>query len=167
MIKIILRVNLKYLPLNALDEKQFEETVNRFPDGDIVIVNEGLLMYLSDDEKLKVCSNIRNVLKKRGGYWITADIYITTNKSDFKVTMDDEQKKFFEQHNIEENKFEDFESAEKFFLNAGLEPDKIAEVDRSKLSAIKYLIESATPEQLIKIRSSGKIQATWRLHAVD
>ena len=81
--------------------------------------------------------------------------------------MDDEQKKFFAQHNIEENKFEDFESAEKFFLKAELVLDKIAEIDRSKLSAIKYLIESATQDQLLKMRSSGKIQATWRLHSAD
>ena len=56
---------LEILPLNALDEIQFEETVSRFPDGEIVIVNEGLMMYLNNDEKLKLCSNIRKVLKEK------------------------------------------------------------------------------------------------------
>jgi len=42
---------LELLPLNALDDKQFHEIVNHFPDGEIVIVNEGLLMYLNINEK--------------------------------------------------------------------------------------------------------------------
>ncbi|MBS1656068.1 MAG: class I SAM-dependent methyltransferase, partial [Bacteroidetes bacterium] len=33
------------LPLNGLDEEQFDEVVNRFSTGPIAIVNEGLLMY--------------------------------------------------------------------------------------------------------------------------
>jgi hypothetical protein len=41
---------LETLPLNALDEAQFAETVGRFPQGEIVIVNEGLLMYLNTEK---------------------------------------------------------------------------------------------------------------------
>lgn len=69
---------LEVLPLNALDEKQFREVVNHFPEGEIVIGNEGLLMYLNNEEKEKLCKIIYEILKERGGYWITADIYLKT-----------------------------------------------------------------------------------------
>src|SRR5690242_19330780 len=69
------RGKLEILPLNALDEQQFEEIVSHFPPGEIAIVNEGLLMYLDEAEKEKLCRIIHKVLEQRGGYWITADIY--------------------------------------------------------------------------------------------
>ena len=67
---------LELFPMNALDENQFQEIVKHFPNGEIVVVNEGLLMYLDTKEKEKLCSIIHKILKERGGYWITADIYI-------------------------------------------------------------------------------------------
>ncbi|MGN6163438.1 MAG: hypothetical protein ACTHOF_02765, partial [Flavisolibacter sp.] len=73
---------LEILPLNALDEQAFVEVVNRFAQGQIAIVNEGLLVYLNREEKLKLCSNIHKVLEQRGGYWITADIYIKQKPAD-------------------------------------------------------------------------------------
>ena len=45
---------LETLPLNALDEKQFSEIISHFSEGEIVIVNEGLLMYLNKEEKEKL-----------------------------------------------------------------------------------------------------------------
>src|ERR1700761_2791794 len=46
---------LEILPVNALDEEAFMAIVDRFPANEpIVIVNEGLLMYLSMPEKEKL-----------------------------------------------------------------------------------------------------------------
>ncbi|WP_315822535.1 hypothetical protein [Paraflavitalea speifideaquila] len=39
------------MPLNALDEEQFNQVVALLPPGPVTIVNEGLLMYLNWDEK--------------------------------------------------------------------------------------------------------------------
>jgi len=87
---------LDILPLNALDEKAFEEIVARFPKGEpIAIVNEGLLMYLSIAEKEKLCSIIHNILDKRGGYWITADIYLKQRARVTGMEMDDNLARFF------------------------------------------------------------------------
>jgi O-methyltransferase involved in polyketide biosynthesis len=158
---------IEILPLNALDENQFNEITDRFPDGEIVIINEGLLVYLNTDEKEKLCSIIHNVLKKRGGYWITADIYIENHDKKAGLNMDDDLQQFFDQHHIEENKFESFEAAEKFFRKAGFTIDKKAEPDNTKITTLKYLLENATEEQLLNLRKAGKIQATWRLKVAD
>jgi O-methyltransferase involved in polyketide biosynthesis len=158
---------LEVLPLNALDEKQFEEIVSRFPEGEIVIVNEGLMIYLDIAEKQKLCKIIHNTLKKRGGCWITADIYLKSQHEKLDLKFDKNTKDFFEQHNIEENKFDSFESAKEFFNLNGFEVEKEANVDYSKLSTLKYLKQSAPVEQLAKMGKAGKIQATWRLRVAS
>ena len=155
---------LEVLALNALDEKAFKEIINRFPaDEPVLIVNEGLLMYLSTPEKEQLCKIIQNVLKKRGGYWITADIYIKQRNQMPGVQVDDKLTQFFEKHKVREQMFDSFEAAEKFFNNQGFIIDKKAVPDRDKLSTLPYLLKSATAEQMKLLGGAGKIQETWRL----
>lgn len=158
---------LELLPLNALDEIQFHEIVNRLPDGEIAIINEGLLMYLDLNEKEKLCNIIHKLLKERGGYWITADIYIKNKQEKLNLKIDNKTKAFFEQHNIEDNKFESFESAEAFFKKMGFKIDKEAKIKRSKLSSMKYFLKNTSLIKLFKFQKAGKIQATWRLRVID
>jgi O-methyltransferase involved in polyketide biosynthesis len=154
---------LELLPLNCLDEMQFQEVADHFPDGEIVIMNEGILMYLNMAEKEKLCGIIHKILTERGGYWITADIYRKNPKGSSEFKTDDGTKEFFLQHKIEENKFDSFEDAELFFKKMGFEIDRIADVKRSNLSSLKYFLKSVSPLQLLKLRKSGKLQTTWRL----
>jgi len=154
---------LELLPLNALDEKQFLQIAERFPGGELVILNEGLMMYLDDEEKKKLCGIIRNVLRRRGGYWITADIYLQRKIEGLDLTFSEREKEFFAHHRIEENKFRSFGEAKTFLFDAGFVVDKEAQIDRSKLSTLPYVMKSASFFQLLKFRRRGKIQATWRL----
>ncbi len=84
------RGTLEILPLNALDEEQFGLTVSRFPAGPLAIVNEGLLMYLGIEEKERLCRIIHKILGARGGYWITADIYIKRPDDEDQLKTDDQ-----------------------------------------------------------------------------
>jgi O-methyltransferase involved in polyketide biosynthesis len=153
---------LELLHLNALDEQQFQKVVNRFPSGKIAIVNEGLLMYLDMQEKEKLCKIIYNLLKERGGYWITADIYVKKQQEKLKLKINAKTQEFFEQHRIEDNKFESFEEARTFFKKMGFVVDQEAKLKRSQLSSMKYFIKSASLKQLLHINSS-KVHVTWRL----
>lgn len=153
---------LELLPLNALDEEQFMKTVNHFDQGPIVMLNEGLLMYLGIEEKEKLCSIIRKVLEQRGGYWITADIYTKYNRAN-SLKMDDALQQFFDQHRIVENMFDSMEAAEAFFRKAGFTIDKEAEPDYSKLVSLNYMLKYATEEQLSELKKAGRIHTTWRL----
>jgi len=151
------------MPLNALDERQFREIVSRFPAGEIVIVNEGLLMYLDDHEKEKLCSIIHGILKQRGGYWITADIYLKNKHEKLGLEFDDKTREFFEQHQLEDHKFESFEEAKAFFSRMGFVIDKEAVINRSRLSSMKYFLKNTSFRKLFHLHKAGKIQATWRL----
>lgn len=156
---------LELLPLNALDTDRFKEIVNHFPPGEIVIINEGLLMYFDKNEKEKLCSTIHDILKERGGYWITADIYLKFKKrlSKFNLALDNKTKEFFEQQNIDNNRFESFKEAKQFFNDMGFVIDKEAKIKHSQLSSSKYLMKSLTLKNLFNFRRGGKIQTTWRL----
>lgn len=154
---------LEILPLNALNEKQFKETVNRFPEGPVLILNEGLLMYLNDGEKKSLCKLIYQTLKERGGCWITADIYIKRPLAGHLIDQTEAEKRFFEQHRIEENKFESFEAAETFFKDAGFEKVRVSLPDHGKLSTLPNLIVSASAKQTQKMEQTRKIQETWML----
>ncbi len=158
---------LETLALNALDETAFTSITNHFPKGELVIVNEGLLVYLDTDEKRKLCCNIRKILRQRGGYWITADIYVKSPNRLPGLQMNDKLQEFFREHRIEENKFNSFEEAEAFFKTEGFIIDKEAEAEHQNSGSLKYLLANATPEQLEDMRRIGRVRATWRLKLAD
>lgn len=158
---------LELLPLNALDEKAFKEIARRFDEGPIVIVNEGLLIYLNTEEKEKLCSIIRDVLKKRGGYWITADIYIKLGHRIVDTNLDDKTKHFFEEHQVEANRFDSIEQAEIFFRKMGFIIDREADIDYTSLSTFPYVAKNAKPEDYERFKKLGKIHTTWRLRLAD
>jgi O-methyltransferase involved in polyketide biosynthesis len=154
---------LQTLSLNALNEQQFEETIKLFPAGEVAILTEGLLMYLNMDEKKKLLSIIHNILEERGGYWIVADIYIRKEIDQRNIMVNDNLQGFYQAHNIEENKFESFEAAEKLFADAGLIIDKANALDYSNSGTLQKVLSSASPEQVSIIKNAGQIRATWRL----
>ncbi len=149
--------------LNALDEKQFQETIQLFPPGEVAILTEGLLMYLNVEEKKKLCAIIRSVLQQRGGYWIVADIYVRRQIDQRYVMVTDALQNFYLAHNIEENKFESFEAAEKFFNDEGLIIDQQADGDYSKLNSYQNLFGKMGTEQSGIIKNASQVRATWRL----
>lgn len=155
------------LPLNAMDEMAFNDLVSRFEKGPLTIVNEGLLMYLNLEEKKRLCKIIHNALIQRGGCWITADIYVKrTSEMRANLPASKSEAAFFEKHNIEENKFGNYEKASLFFKSEGFELIKEAEPDYGKLSVMPQLLK-VLPEEARKSKAPPpKIQATWMLKPV-
>jgi O-methyltransferase involved in polyketide biosynthesis len=164
--ELITNGKLELLPLNALDKNNFHEIIGHFPQGEVAIVNEGLLTYLDKQEKEKLCSIIHDILMERGGYWITADIGLKNKDARLGLKFNDKIKEFNEQHSTEGNSFESFKEAEMFFKDMGFVIDKEANIKYSEMSSFKYLKKSMTLRHLFKIRKGGKILATWRLKAV-
>jgi O-methyltransferase involved in polyketide biosynthesis len=155
------------LPLNALDETAFSQVVQRFGAGPLSIVNEGLLMYLNREEKARLCRTIHAVLKQRGGCWITADVYVK-RPADLRVEIPqrDGERRFFEQHHIEENKFDSYEAARAFFAEQGFEVVAEAVPDYQSLTVLPQLLAAMPEEARNRPGPPPKIQATWMLRAV-
>jgi hypothetical protein len=53
-----------------------------------------------------------------------------------------------------------------FFKDMGFVIDKEAKVKYSEMSSFKYMVKSMALKHLFKLKSAGKILATWRLKAV-
>jgi O-methyltransferase involved in polyketide biosynthesis len=159
-----LKGKLELVPLNAMDATAFKHVVNRFANGPITIVNEGLLMYLNEEEKKQLCQTIHQILEERGGCWITADVYIKrTLEMQQAVPQTRGEAAFFEQHNIEENKFDSYQAAEIFFKEQGFEIVKEATPNFKELSVLPHLLNTMPPEFRNSKTPPPKIQATWML----
>ena len=157
------------LPLNVLDETAFNAIIDRFPPGEILILNEGLLVYLDDQEKEQLCRIIHRILQRRGGYWITADIYVKHKVDRPAWQVNDRLSEFFEKHKIEENKFADFDTATAFFTRMGFAVDKEAVNYRHELTGFPRLMATLPPDALEKVGQvpPPKIHATWRLRVAN
>jgi O-methyltransferase involved in polyketide biosynthesis len=152
------------LQLNVMDESSFASIVNRFAEGPLTIVNEGLLMYLNLEEKKQLCRTIHSVLKRRGGCWITADIYVKRSKEmTASLPQSQSETAFMEQHNIEDNKFDSYDAAHTFFKDQGFEMVAEAVPDYAALSVMPHLLK-VLPEAVRNSKEPPpKIQATWML----
>jgi O-methyltransferase involved in polyketide biosynthesis len=163
-----LKGRFEMLPLNALDEQAFNALVDTFDAGPLAIINEGLLMYLNLEEKKQLCKTIHVILKKRGGCWITADIYPKRTAQEItQMPKSSSEASFMEQHNVEENKFDSFEAAERFFSEQGFELVKEAVPDYQALSSLPYLMKFLPEEVRNSNQPPPKIQATWMLKIAD
>lgn len=155
---------LETIALNALDEDAFAAVVSRFEGQPFTIVNEGLLMYLTEEEKIKLCSIIHKHLAANGGSWITADVYIRSEETSVRnLKMSREEQVFFSRHRIDENKFESEAAAEQFFKDQGFVVVKEARVDPFTLSSIDQLIAHVPEEVKRENKPMPKIQSTWLL----
>ena len=139
-------------PLNVLDEERFRNVVALLPPGPVTFVNEGLLVYLDREEKQQLCALILNVLKERGGQWITGDVYL---KRDMSALLDQRQEPFDEQltrflevHNVEANKFDSYETAEAFFIACGFSITRKIDTAYHSLTSIHYIQQGVTEEKL-------------------
>lgn len=153
------------LPLNALDEGAFRETAARFRQGPLLIINEGLLMYLGPEEKEKLCSIIHGILSERGGYWICADIYLRDEKNKYRLKLGKHTARFFEEHKIEEKKFINYRDAREMFERAGFVVDAEAKVSNKSLSSLKDFRKTLRIRDVFRLLKGGKTHATWRLRA--
>ena len=150
-------------PLNALDPKAFDEVIGKFPPGPLTIVNEGLLVYLDEEQKAQLCSNIRKALLTRGGSWITADVYIRRKETD--PDSNAPWRQWSKKHHIEEKMFPSFHDAEAFFKGAGFNVEKEATPDYSRLTSFTQFLKICGQKALDDLRRRGTPprHATWRL----
>jgi O-methyltransferase involved in polyketide biosynthesis len=155
--------NFDLLPLNVLDEKEFVNTVARFPAGPVTLINEGLLVYFDLTEKKTLCSIIHEILKERGGYWITADVYIKTNEPRSDTPSVDA---FRKEHHLDENRFDDFKSAEEFFRSCGFEVVYREELAIDRLSCLQRLSPEKREAVIQKLKTAPSIRQTWCLKVI-
>ena len=116
----------------------------------VLIVNEGLLQYLSLDERHICAANVRRILERYGGEWITPDVNIGGSGEDPSASVGPEAKaaigRVFESvsnmtgRDNEKNSFGSPEEAVRFFHESGFEVNQYPMIESVKhLSSISKL----------------------------
>jgi O-methyltransferase involved in polyketide biosynthesis len=132
---------------NALRSSDYTKCDEYFEESKpVAVINEGLLRYLTFDEKRTVAENVYSFLKKHGGIWITCDV--TPKK--FIQSQDKALPNFnknlnnITSRNSLNDRFENIEHIKQFFGDIGFE---VAEV--RKFSEMKEELYSINHNNII------------------
>jgi hypothetical protein len=114
------RKNLFLEAGSALDADALEGAVTHFEkEKRITIINEGLLAYLSFDEKTILAKHIYSLLKSFGGVWITPDIIWPSDVGHNEKDNYLKGVQTLTRSNVEKNRFRDEKEARLFFEELG------------------------------------------------
>lgn len=148
--------NLQVISGNVLRKSDYKQCDNYFNENQpVAVINEGLLRYLTFEEKRIVAENVYNLLKKYDGIWITCDV---TPKR-FIQTQDKAMPEFNKNLNTVtprnnlNDRFEDINHVKKFFGDVGfdvIEIHKFSEMKKELYSINHYGIIDNHIEQLLE-----------------
>lgn len=140
---------------NALERSDFERIDKYLDDREVAVINEGLLRYLTFEEKEIVAKNIYSILKKHKGVWITCDVtpkkFIASQDKalpDFNKNLNS-----VTDRNSLNDRFEDIEHIKEFFGRIGfevIEVHKFSEVKDELYSINHYNIISENIEKSLE-----------------
>lgn len=125
---------LSFAPLNPLEPGALKAAVLDFnPDGPILITCEGLLQYLTREEKHLLAKQIAPVLRDHGGMWVTTDICYAKDfergygKNDYSRRIREIMCENTGRDMIE-CAFENSDDARDLMQEAGLKPDRYTQL---------------------------------------
>lgn len=130
---------------DALNLESLQYSIRHFDKKPIAIVNEGLMRYLTFDQKAQYARNVAILLKEFGGIWVTPDITLKGMMEGAKERSDQISKDLG--INIDTNLFESETSARKFFEDLGfdVEVHSFREIENELVSPSKL---GTTPQQM-------------------
>ena len=116
--------NLNIISGNALKKSDYKNIVKYLKDNEeVAVINEGLLRYLTFDEKKQVAQNVYELLSKYGGIWITCDVTPKKFMDSQDKALPDFNKDLatITSRNNLNDRFEDINHIKEFFGNIGFE----------------------------------------------
>lgn len=158
------RSNLKFLAANVLSSFCFEEIEKNLGDGPVIIICEGLLPYFNALEKETLAKNIRYLLMKRDGVWITPDI---SSKERLKIIlqMDPKLVKIMEVfsgvtgRDLEANSFDLTDDIRTFFKRFGFSIKEWKQCDIVQELHSLSLLSDIDKKKAIVILEKGRVWA--------
>jgi O-methyltransferase involved in polyketide biosynthesis len=138
--------NFQLLEGSVIEEKVFAKAAALFREEPVAVVCEGLLRYLSFDDKTILVQHVYNLLKKFGGVWITPDIESLDNRQQ---TLS-RQTPGMRGVDVEKNIFPTLDAAREYFEGFGftIQATPLADMVGECVSPRKY---GLTPEQAVEL----------------
>ncbi len=123
--------NLSFKEGDALDKNSLLAAVHDFKNKPIAVINEGLMRYLSFEQKARYADNVRLLLEKFGGVWITPDITISIGTGSQHSIERIREIRELADIDVGKNYFRDERQARMFFEDLGFN------VERHSLNEVK------------------------------
>ena len=125
--KVRRQSNLHFWEGNALAVQDLQGAARIFRDRPIAVIHEGLLRYLSFQEKALMAENIHRLLERFGGVWITPDISV--RKKGFSVADEKTKEQNLREQrmtgiDLTKNRFDSEEAAFRFFEGLGFRVER-------------------------------------------
>ena len=129
--------HLKFCCASVLNRDELMQGLTHFRKEPVAVTSEGLLRYLTFDEKAQLAANVRHILGIYGGMWITPDIHL--RKWSQRKPRSGVDWNFAAQlgRDINANYFDDFGHARSFFESCGFQVE-----ERPLLEAIRQRLVS-------------------------
>ncbi len=149
--------NLHLCAASVLDSAALSACCAAFTDRPVSITTEGLLRYLTFEEKTQLAANVRDILARFGGMWITTDIHLrhwAQRRSP--VHRETETERLGRV--LDPNYFDDLEHARTFFEGCGFQVESrpllggIRERVISLPNATDELVEELTDRRVFILR---------------
>lgn len=115
--------NLHLCAASALDRSQLLECCSPFVAGrPVAVAMEGLLRYLTFDEKAIVAKNVHEILRRYGGWWVTPDVHLRALTRRQNAEYRQKERDTLGR-SLDANYFEDLDQAQRFFEDCGFAVD--------------------------------------------
>jgi O-methyltransferase involved in polyketide biosynthesis len=115
--------NLHLCAASAIDRSQLVKCCSPFVTGrPVAVTTEGLLRYLTFDEKALVARNVYEILQRYGGWWMTPDVHLR-NLTQQQTADYRKQERETLGRSLDANYFEHLDHAQRFFEGLGFAVD--------------------------------------------
>ncbi|HEY4362453.1 MAG TPA: class I SAM-dependent methyltransferase [Bryobacteraceae bacterium] len=155
--------HLHFSTANVLDRNELTQPLMHFRPGEPVhLTSEGLLRYLTFDEKSQLAENVRHILSLNGGAWITPDIHLKKWAPENRPPKSGVDWSFSAQlgRNINANYFDDLAHARSFFESHGFHVDEQPLLEGVRESIVSLPL--ASPGLLAELESRRIFTLTAR-----
>ena len=113
--------NLLLCAASVLDRSEVLGCCSAFINRPVAITTEGLLRYLTFEEKTQLAANVHEILSRYGGIWITTDIHLRHWAQRHRGPINRETETERLGRNLDPNYFTDMDHARTFFETCGFQ----------------------------------------------
>jgi O-methyltransferase involved in polyketide biosynthesis len=144
--------NLHLRAASVIDREQLLACCSAFVAGrPVAATTEGLLRYLTFEEKTQLAANVHEILRRYGGWWITPDIHLK-GWADRQSAVYHQTERQTLGRSLDSNYFADLDHAQQFFEGCGFAVDS-----RPLLEGIRDQIAALHNDELMRDLNERRI----------
>lgn len=129
---------------SVIEQEQFRNCAAVFADEPVAVTTEGLLRYLTFDEKRRLAANVRVLLARFGGMWVTPDIHLRKFAEGHRRVARHAMETERLGRDLDPNYFDDLAHARRFFEECGFEVESRPLLEGIRESVVS--LPTAPPE---------------------